>query len=164
VSVLEHIPAPADQQAVTEMIRVLKPGGLVLMTVDYAPDSGHRAGRMAHYARRVGSLLQTDGVAGLRAAALVRKREAAKAAHTGAATVARAANQPFDWRHLTRDILPRITAESVPWMVSSGTATDPTTIGGRDVRTFWDLEPGLFERQGRRPIVPVALALRRPTS
>lgn len=37
ISVLEHIPSPSDQVAVKELVRVLKPGGILVITVDFTP-------------------------------------------------------------------------------------------------------------------------------
>ena len=36
VSVLEHVPEPGDEQALSELARVTKPGGLVVVTLPYA--------------------------------------------------------------------------------------------------------------------------------
>ena len=38
VSVLEHIPAPGDEQALRELARVTKPGGRVVVTLPYATE------------------------------------------------------------------------------------------------------------------------------
>jgi 2-polyprenyl-3-methyl-5-hydroxy-6-metoxy-1,4-benzoquinol methylase len=40
VSVLEHIPDEGDSQAIRELVRVVKPGGLVVVTTPY--DTSHR--------------------------------------------------------------------------------------------------------------------------
>lgn len=163
VSVLEHIPAPHDLRAVDEMIRVLKPGGLFVLTIDYSPTSATSQGRRQHYLERAQRIVATEGVAGL-VRAFRRKRAASADAASAGGAVPRSANQPFDWRHLEQDLLPRLAAAGMtPVSVAGAPAgVDPRTVDGVAARAFWDLEPGLFERQGRRAIVPVGLAMRKP--
>ena len=158
VSVLEHVPAPADQQAVREMLRVVKPGGTLLMTIDYAPQREKTARRLAHYLRRARTIIQTEGFESLKLA-VVRKREAARVSTAQETAVPRSANQPFDWRHLERDLLPILRRHGIIEWPANDTAIDPRTIRTADVRRFWELEPGLFERQGSRYVVPLALAV-----
>jgi 2-polyprenyl-3-methyl-5-hydroxy-6-metoxy-1,4-benzoquinol methylase len=161
VSVLEHIPAPLDRQAVDEMIRVLKPGGLLALTVDYAPGSTRATGRAMHYLRRAQQLIMSEGLPGVRRV-LVRKREATAAvAADGGGSVPRSANQPFDWRHLECDVLPRMLGNRVRLARSPRERVDPRTLNGKSARDLWELEPGLFERQGRRLVIPVGIAIRK---
>jgi SAM-dependent methyltransferase len=162
ISVLEHIPAPLDQQAVHELLRVLKPGGLLVLTVDFAPaPATPRLGKLTYIARRVITVTKQDGIGSVRKAA-ARKRVAKQAVRTGEARNARTAHQCFDVAHLEQDILPLLPSEELPVRVPF--ASGLRAAVPRDARRLWDFEPELFKLQGGRTVLPAATAIRKPLS
>lgn len=115
ISVLEHIPAPDDQQAIAELLRMLKPGGLLVLTVDFRPSTtgatpDHRLG---HYFQRAAFLIRHGRWVDL-ARAATHKVKAAQAVRSGEAHQARSANQCFEIAHLEEDILPAFEGQEVP--------------------------------------------------
>jgi 2-polyprenyl-3-methyl-5-hydroxy-6-metoxy-1,4-benzoquinol methylase len=155
VSVLEHIGAPHDQAAVKEMLRVLKPGGQLLMTVDYEPPSVSTLG--GRYGRRAWDYARHGDVIGIVKGAVrkVRGRQASQ----GLARNARTANQPFGPAHLAEDILPLFrSAHHAPDVV----VAPSESIRPDEVAAFWNLVPGLFEQNNRRIVLPVGLSYLKP--
>ena len=159
ISVLEHIPSPDDQRAVHELQRVLKPGGLLVLTVDFRPPSrGDSSGRLKEYAGRIGRLVRGGDVVGI-ARAAGRKWRAREAVKRGAARWPRSANQCFEVGHLEEDIYPVFRGDEVPSRLPF--SRDLRSLTADDAKQFWDLRPGLWERQGRRPVLPVGVIIRK---
>lgn len=159
ISVLEHIPAPLDQAAVCELLRVLKPGGILVVTVDFAPLSGSgRLRILPRSARRAASLARSGQIREI-GQGVVRKLQARQQVRNGSARHARSAHQCFQIEHLEQDILPNLVGQPV----ASGLpfATDLRSVTAADARQFWELEPGLFDVQGRRPVLPVGHIVRK---
>lgn len=156
VSVLEHIPAPEDQKAIQELVRVIKPGGLLVLTVDYEPafegmQPESRSVQRAKVLLRQGAFVEL-------ARGLARKIQAKNAVKDSRSRHPRSAHQCFSADHLMEDILPALPAEELPCRLSFPKHLRP--MQDEEVSGFWDLEPGLFDRQGRRRVLPAAMALR----
>jgi SAM-dependent methyltransferase len=155
ISVLEHIPAPLDQKAIRELLRVLKPGGLLILTVDFTPTAARGWG---YFARRAGDLAR-DGNFREIGRGLMRKLEARQSVIQGEVRQPRSANQCFQVEHLEQDILPVLQGEAVASRLSF--STDLRSFTPDHARRLWDLEAGLYEKHGKRAVLPVAYLLRK---
>ena len=153
ISVLEHIPAPHDQTAVKELLRVLKPGGVLVVTVDFEP-TGHSSAhyqRIRHYVRRAAALL-AGGQPFEVYRAYRRRREATAVVQNGMARVPRVANECYRFEHLATDIAPLLQGYerelAVPY------SRDIGNVEPDRAAAFWALgQPGK-EPQGRT-VLPV---------
>jgi ubiquinone/menaquinone biosynthesis C-methylase UbiE len=162
VSVLEHIPAPYDQLALREMLRILKPGGAFVLTVDFTPPAkSGSSNRVGYYAKRVLDLVREGNLAEVERGAM-RKLQARQAVQQGGARHARSANQCFEVAHLEQDILPVLKGE--PLATRLPFSTDLHSVTPRDAKRFWDMEAGLFDAQGRRLVLPAVYSMRKPVS
>lgn len=159
VSVLEHIPPPYDQKAIQEILRVLKPGGIFVLTVDFTPSpKDGSTGATSHYWRRIVALVRQGNLLEI-GRGLARKLRARQVAQTGAIRHARSANQCFSVSHLVEDILPKLQGEPISSDISFSHDLYAVTL--EDARHFWDLQPGLFQDQGERYVLPAAYVLRK---
>ncbi|NOK63606.1 MAG: hypothetical protein GFH27_549297n54 [Chloroflexi bacterium AL-W] len=162
VSVLEHIPAPQDQQAIKELMRVLKPGGVLVVSVDFTPTTQHVLGgnKLAYYLQRATQLARQGDMHELKAG-LTRKIHAQQVVAHGDARVARSANQCFEVSHLEQDILPLIKGQEIP----SGLpfSSNLRSVTPTDARHFWELERDLYNNQGQRAVLPVAFIVQKST-
>jgi SAM-dependent methyltransferase len=159
VSVLEHISAPYDQMAIQELVRILKPGGILVLTVDFTPPAGKTNGRSwGYYWQRTTNLARTGNLGEI-GRGIRRKLEARKAVQEGAAQHARSVNQCFEVVHLEDDILPLLQGEAlashIPFL------TDLHALSPDDARRFWNMEVNLFDAQGRRDVLPAAYIFRK---
>lgn len=160
ISVLEHIPAPVDQKAVAELVRVLKPGGLLALTVDFQPlGVSGSADHAGHYRRRTFDLLRQGNVVEIARGAL-RKLHARQVVRDGQARQPRSANQCFEISHLEEDILPPLVDGLIDLSVPFAHAMRSVTV--ESARRLWDHEPGLYDVQGRRDVLPAAILFRKP--
>jgi ubiquinone/menaquinone biosynthesis C-methylase UbiE len=161
ISVLEHIPSPYDQKAVNELIRVLKPGGTLVLTVDFKPRSGKGApNQVFHYVNRTVNLLRQGRLNEI-AQAISRKQKAKAVVRGGLASQPRSANQCFEIEHLEQDILPELVGRGHEIKSRLGFSNDLRAFTAADSRQFWNMEPGLFNNQGRRTVLPAAIILRK---
>ncbi|MGQ0601226.1 MAG: class I SAM-dependent methyltransferase [Anaerolineales bacterium] len=158
ISVLEHIPAPYDQQSLRELWRVLKPGGLIVLTVDFIP--GDAAG-YHQYWRRFQSLLRGGRLVEV-GQALRRRIAAREVVNRGGARQARTANQSFQVTHLEQDLLPVLQGDPVP--SGLGFSTELRAFTQEHARRLWSLQPDLRHISDYRPILPAALGLRKVTA
>lgn len=162
ISVLEHIPAPFDQQAMHELIRVLRPGGILVMTVDFSPQpAATEGGRVGRVLRRTVDLARQGDLLGI-LKGVQRKFEAQRVVSEGKATLARSANQPFEPEHLHGDLL----AELADWQAPSRLAypSDLFAVTTADAQNFWRHEPDVFPLQGRRLVLPAAVIIKKPSA
>jgi ubiquinone/menaquinone biosynthesis C-methylase UbiE len=162
ISVLEHIPAPLDQQALNELLRVLKPGGLLVVTVDYTPpDAATQSQGVSYFAQRVADLVRQGNFREIKRG-VERKLHAQQAVRHGEAQHARSANQCFTINHLEQDLFSALREFEVQPL--SPYVNNLCVFTSRQVREFWDLEDGLFQNQGRRLVLPAAGVFRKPIS
>lgn len=158
ISVLEHIPAPHDSQAMRELMRVLKPGGLLVVTVDYQqPSPNGNSSSWQYYVRR-GRTLARSGEWRQLAGAVSRKRQTQRDVRRSAITHARSANQCFGVQHIDDDLLPLIATWSSR-QSQLASAVDFKTVTTADARNLWDLQTGLFALQGGRYVLPAAICV-----
>ena len=167
VSVLEHIPPPHDQSALRELIRITKPGGVLVLTVDFIPPTRSRwNGRWRHSLSRAASMARRGEFAEI-GSALMRKRQARAVVLQGQARCERSANQCFEVQHLEQDLLPLLIGPPEPAVrelrTHLGSSADLRALTPAHAHRFWGLEEGLFEKQGRRTVLPAAGAFRRST-
>lgn len=159
ISVLEHIPAPDDQAALHEMLRILKTGGVLVLTVDYTPPhTGMRGGHLWHYAARCLELARSGNVREI-ARGIGRKLRARQVTRAGAARLARSANQCFEADHLERDILPALDGEELPSRLPF--PRDVRSVTPDDARRFWELE-SRYDPRNFRAVLPVGIIVRKP--
>jgi len=162
ISVLEHIPAPYDQKAVKELVRILKPGGILVLTVDFTPPPANgQQSRLGYYFGRATNLIREGNLSEI-GRGLARKLQAQQAVSEGAASQPRSANQCFEVGHLEQDILPLMEGEELP--SSLPFATDLHQYTPEQAQRFWNLEEGLFNNQGRRLVLPAACIFRKPVA
>jgi 2-polyprenyl-3-methyl-5-hydroxy-6-metoxy-1,4-benzoquinol methylase len=154
ISVLEHIPAPFDQRALNEMLRVLKPGGLLILTIDFTPvavsDSNARRG---YFFKRAFDMVRSGNLVGV-AQGIMRKVRARSAVSMGTARLPRSANECFAVEHIEQDLLPGLSAEEQSSHLPF--SRDLRSVTAHDARHFWDLEAGLYHNQGQRSVLPAA--------
>jgi ubiquinone/menaquinone biosynthesis C-methylase UbiE len=158
ISVLEHIPAPSDQRAIDELLRVLKPGGLLILTVDFTPTSADTISRLTYYGQRAIALARGGNISEIRRG-ITRKLQAQQAISTGAARAARSANQCFESVHLEQDLQSRMEGQEIARRLPFVRPLHSVT--SVQARQFWELEAGLFDDQGRRTVLPAAHTLRK---
>ena len=162
ISVVEHIPAPFDQVAINEMLRVLKPGGVFILTLDYRPpvptaNNGDPSNKLGYYINRTASLVR-EGKVGEVFQGVNRKLAAQQAVQEGKARNARSGNQNFEIAHLTQDIEPLLVGETIP--NHFGYSTDLHSVTSEDAFKFWQLD-GIYHAANYRPIVPVAFVIKK---
>ena len=161
ISVIEHIPAPYDQKAIREMLRVLKPGGILVLTLDFTPFAAAvrpATNRLGYLLQRGGDLARSGNFRAI-GQGLGRKLRAQQAVRQGTVRKARSANQCFEVEHLEQDILPVLAGEQLTSRLPF--ATDLRSLTPEHARRFWDLEPGLYDNQGCRSVLPAACILRK---
>jgi SAM-dependent methyltransferase len=162
ISVLEHIPPPFDQISIREILRVVKPGGILVCTVDFTPAPDTSSGSDLRYrARRALQLVRRGDARELWRGGM-RKIQARRVVNAGAARLPRSANQCFESGHLEQDIMPTTAGQEIssPLDFSSDIRSFTSTHAER----FWNLEDGLYDNQGRRAVLPVAFILQKPAS
>jgi SAM-dependent methyltransferase len=159
ISVIEHLPAPLDQRVVRELVRILKPGGALILTVDFAPPSaGGTHSSLRRYARRAANLARRGDISGI-VRGMRTKLRARQAARGGAAHQPRSAHQCFEVEHLRQDVLPLLAEHTE--LEYPEFAVPPQHVTPADARHFWELDEGLFELQGRRLVLPLAIVVRK---
>jgi ubiquinone/menaquinone biosynthesis C-methylase UbiE len=159
ISVLEHVPAPDDQRVIHELMRILKPRGILVMTLDFTPSpASPTMGRWHYYARRAASLAH-DREFGEIARGATRKIRARQVVRRGLARQPRSANQCFELEHLERDILPLFEGEPV----DSGLpfSRDLRSATPAHAKRLWRLEPGVTGEVRRRDVLPAGYILRK---
>ncbi|MEI8305818.1 MAG: class I SAM-dependent methyltransferase [Chloroflexales bacterium] len=152
ISVLEHIPAPHDQRALCELQRILKPGGILVMTVDFTPVSTMYE-RAAYFAQRAVQLIRRGDLLAI-VHGLGRKVAARQVVSAGVAQQARSANQCFEISHIEQDLLPALHTQEEPSRLPF--TTNMRAITPSDTKRFWDLAAGLYHNQGQRAVLPAA--------
>lgn len=160
VSVLEHIAAPPDQMAVRELLRILKPDGVLVLTVDFAPSSSALLDSgLAYLVRRSAQLARAGNFREV-LRGIARKVRARMAVRNHRALNPRSANQSFSIAHLEQDIMPLL-REHVPIESDLPFPTDLRAANPTRARSFWNLQHGLYEDQGRRDVLPVGCIIRK---
>jgi ubiquinone/menaquinone biosynthesis C-methylase UbiE len=161
ISVLEHIPAPDDQKAIRELLRILKPEGLLVLTVDFQPSATGATpdNRLVNSLRRAGYLFRHSGWAELLRAA-THKAKAAQVVLRGEAHRARSANQCFEIAHLEEDLIPAFGGQDIPSL--SPCTADLRSVTAQQALGFWRLG-GLQEAANGRIVLPAACIVRKRT-
>lgn len=155
ISVLEHIPAPGDQRALRELVRVLKPNGVLVLTVDFKPrDPTPRSARARYYWKRLLKLLQYGNLGAIQQGA-ARKVQAQLVVQQGGARHARSANQCFERAHLVDDILPILKGTDVPSHIPFENDWNAYTTS--DAKRFWRMDNGKALSDDPRDVLPAAL-------
>lgn len=158
ISVLEHIPAASDQRAVMELLRILKPGGVLVLTVDYTPPAaGQQHSLLSRYVRRALALAKQGNVAEI-GRGMMRKIQAQRVVRNGMAHMARSANQCFEVSHLEQDIAPLLPSEEI--MSRLPFSRDLRSVTPEHAYRFWYID-GLYDARHTRPVLPAALAVRK---
>jgi ubiquinone/menaquinone biosynthesis C-methylase UbiE len=159
ISVLEHIPPPHDQRALTELLRILKPGGILVLTVDFAPASAIPGVTDAQRNLQRMMALVSRGEFRQIWTGIGHRMNAMKDAGFGRQFHPRSAHQCFQVPHLLDDVLPVLIDQATVDAPDNGVDLDAVTPA--DARRFWDLEPGLFQLQHSRPVLPAACIIRK---
>jgi SAM-dependent methyltransferase len=158
ISVLEHIPAASDQLAIMELLRILKPGGILVLTVDYTPPAaGERHSSFNRYVQRALTLARQGDIAGI-GRGVIRKVRAQQAVLNGTAHVARSANQCFEVSHLEQDIAPLLPSEEI--MSRLPFSRDLRSFTPDHARQFWHID-NLYDVRHTRAVLPAAIAVRK---
>jgi ubiquinone/menaquinone biosynthesis C-methylase UbiE len=159
VSVLEHIPAPYDKNAVLELQRILKPGGYLILTVDFTPTIDHLGqSRLKYYFDRAYRLARNGEYSEV-INAIKRKYLAQRAVAQGEAKHLRSANQCFEASHLEDDIIPLLIGEEIESRLVF--PKDPYSIKPSDAVRFWSLE-GKENASYERKVLPAGLIIQKP--
>ncbi|MGQ9828011.1 MAG: class I SAM-dependent methyltransferase [Roseiflexus sp.] len=159
ISVLEHIPAGLDRLAVIELLRILKPGGILVLTVDYTPPaSGGQNGSVKRYFQRAFTLARHGSVVEI-GRGVARKIRAWQTVRGGMAHVARSANQCFEVSHLEQDIVPLLPDEELSTRIPF--SRDVCSVDVDQAYRFWHIG-GLYDADATRAVLPVAIAVRKP--
>ena len=162
ISVIEHIPAPGDQASVKEMLRILKPGGVLVLTLDYKPPMPTQANTTKASSNTLGAQIRKAttligrGDLGAVIRGVGNKRAAQQVVQSGAAKNARSANQSFEIAHLEQDLVSQFKGTELP--VSFGYAKDLHGFTNEHAYKFWQFD-GIYKQYGEtqyRPILPVA--------
>ena len=167
ISVIEHIPAPGDQTSVKEMLRILKPGGVLVLTLDYKPPKPAQADVAQPTANTLGAqigkaakLLSKGDIGGI-VRGVGNKRAAQQVVESGAAKNARSANQSFEIAHLEQDLGPQFKGTELP--VSFGYSKDLRSVTSETAYKFWQFD-SIYQQYGDvqyRPILPVAFVYKK---
>lgn len=155
VSVLEHIPSPYDQVALRELQRILRPGGVLILTVDFTPAIKNKAGRLGYYLGRTVHLVHSGRLIEV-VRGVQRKVEAQQSVSQGAAHHARSANQCLEVAHLEHDLLPLLLGQELPSTV--GYSSDLRSLSVAHAARFWRL--GKHDSHAEvRSVLPAAIAI-----
>lgn len=161
ISVLEHIPAPDDQKAICELLRILKPGGILVLTVDFTPLlTREPLSQFRYYFRRVVDLTMSGNISEV-GRGIIRKLQARQVVKQGLARKSRSANQSFTVEHLEQDILPLLNAMGQEVTSHLNFPTDLHSVTPMHARHFWEIEAGLYNNQGRRAVLPAGYIFRK---
>jgi 2-polyprenyl-3-methyl-5-hydroxy-6-metoxy-1,4-benzoquinol methylase len=159
VSVIEHIPAPYDQLALKELMRVLKPGGVLIVTVDFEPSkSATTPNRLMHYSHRVFDLVRAGKPLEIYRG-WQRRLKASETVRNGLACQPRSANECFRVEHLQQDIHPLF--QGLELTDQTQFSDILTAFGPSDAGRFWTLGAPGKEPQGRA-VLPAAWIVQKP--